>query len=265
MSDLINMVTTYPQRYHCVQFLEDAVRGLGVEVEFARDERTEGCYGLIIQGKPMVWLIDNRNSHEAVHEDVAADRLLRRGVPVFHAQRPDKERVGGRWLPIAVTPGFGLPQHPVAKQRTAAFVGYPRDANRAAVLDYVRKQIDLNIAMYAFGDDANRAYHEARVGLNVPVCYGEPHAYDVNMRVFEVCATGTPLVTNHLPELYTLGLVPGEHLLAYRDKADIVPCIEWLLRRPAEAATLARNAYNQVMARHTYRNRALEVLEVMRG
>src|SRR5260221_13131475 len=96
-------MSSYPNRHHPCYFLEDALTALGAEAKVIRDVRTDGCWGLVIDDKTMVWLIDNRHAHEALTEDSAAADLLARGVLVCHAQKPDAERVGGKWLPLAGT------------------------------------------------------------------------------------------------------------------------------------------------------------------
>jgi len=79
----------YPDLHHPCYFLEDALTKLGADARVVRDETTLGCWGLLVNGKLMVWLIDNRHPHEALTEDPAAKHLLERGVLVCHAQKPD--------------------------------------------------------------------------------------------------------------------------------------------------------------------------------
>jgi hypothetical protein len=238
-----------------VFFLEDALHDLGASVLFARDERTLGCWGLIVNGKTMVYLIDNRHPHEAAKEDPAAKELLARGALVCHAQKRDAERVGGKWLPLAVSPGYSF--KPATAQWDVAFVGMIRDAQRAVILTDVASRYSLCVGENVFGENAVQMYREARAGLNIPTGYGTPQCYDINMRVLEILATGTPLVTNWLPELAALGLVDGETCVTYRKPQDILTAIELAKLRPEIGFKGKRLAEEK----HTYRHRAEQVLQ----
>jgi hypothetical protein len=252
----------YPDRHHPCYFLEDALTKLGADARVIRDgDATLGCWGLLVNGKLMVWLIDNRHPHEAATEDPAAKRLLERGVLVCHAQKPDAERVGGKWLPLAVTPGYRPPDQPVEKLYDVAFVGYVRDAGRQSVLAHVARHFKLNVHQGVFGDDAVGAYWSAKVGLNVPTGYGQADAYDsANMRCFEILATGTPLVTPWEDYLSELGISGNAFFYNTADiliasiRAALRDGDEYLQGTGAAGAVLTRE-------RHTYEHRAKQVLE----
>lgn len=250
----------YPDRHHPCYFLEDALTKLGATASVIRDETTLGCWGLLINGKRMVWLIDNRHPHEAATEDPAAAELLKRGVLVTCAQKPDAERVDGKWLPLAVTPGYRLPDKPVEKLYDVAFVGYVRDAGRQSVLAHVARHFKLNVHQGVFGDDAVSAYWSAKVGLNVPTGYGQADAYDsANMRCFEILATGTPLVTPYEPYLDELGITPYSHCMAYHSADEVIDFIHYLIQKDDE--TWGEAGVRVIAKRHTYEHRAKQVLE----
>lgn len=252
----------YPDRHHPVFFLVDALNALGAKAEFVKDDRTLGCWGATVNGKTMVRLIDNRHPHEALTEDPAAAELLRRGVLVCHAQRPDMERVGGKWLPLAVTPGYRLPDKPAEKLCDVALVGYIRDAGRQSMLLHVARHFKLSAYQGVFGDDAVDAYWSAKVGLNVPTGYGQADAYDSwNMRAPEILATGTPLVTSHEDYLADLGLVSWENCLTYRDADSLIVAIRGTLDDPAQLAAIGQAGAKLAQERHTYAHRAAQVLE----
>ena len=257
-------MTYYPDNHHPIFFLQAAMHALGATAEYNNcDARTEGCYGLIVNGKPMAWLIDNRHPHEAEREDPAAKRLLESGALVCHAQKPDADRVGGHWLPLAVTPGYRQPEQPVSKLYDVGFVGYVRDTERMQVLAHVARHYKLNIAQGVFGDSAVSVYWQSKVGLNVPTGYGRPDAYDsANMRCFEILATGTALVTPHEAYLESLGLVHNVNCLTYTDVDELIKLIEagmkdWYFKSSSIGVAGAKLAQE----RHTYQHRAQQVLE----
>lgn len=251
-------MSTYPDRHHPCYFLEDALTALGADARVIRDDTTLGCWGLLVNGKRMVWLIDNRHPHEAATEDPAAAELLQRGVLVCCAQQPDAERVGGKWLPLAVTPGYRLPEKPQEKLYDVGFVGYVRDAGRQSVLAHVARHFKLCVQQGAFGDSAVSVYWQSKVGLNVPTGYGQPDSYDsANMRCFEILATGTPLVTPYEDYIPDLGIIHEETALLYYDIDDLIETIcdaDNMQKIGERGAKLAQE-------RHTYAHRAKTVLE----
>lgn len=257
--------THYPPGYHCSVFLCKALQELGADVKFD-DERLMKCEGLVVNGKPVAWLLDNRIPHNRAWQDPAAIQMLKRGdVLVCHCQKSDAQRVGGYWLPLAVTPGYDRPGGQVEKVYDAAFVGYLNDTERTAAMAQLSKTVDLHIAQGVFGAAAVQVYHQARVGLNMPSLYGTDVAYDLNMRLFEILATGTPLVTNANYDLNDLGIRSGVNCLTYQGIADAERQIKILLKDKALGEALAANAYELVMRKHTYQARAEQLLRWIDG
>lgn len=250
----------YPEFHHPVYFLIQSLHDLGAKAEFVRDEHTLGCWGAMVNGRIIVWLIDNRWSHERIKEDPAAAELIKRGVLVMCAQKPDAERVGAKWLPLAVTPGYGPPDKPHEKTHDVAFVGYVRDAARMQVLSHVARHFRLNVAQGVFGPSAIEAYWSAKVGLNIPTNYGATDAYDsANMRCFEILATGTPLVTSGEPYLGDLGL--GGKCFMYSNINELIEAIRIAIQLPDELAKAGVIGTELAQSRHTYAHRAKQVME----
>ena len=78
------------------------------------------------------------------------------------------------------------------------------------------------------------------------------------MRVFEVMATATPLITTRHPDMAYYGFVEGEHYLGY-DPEDIDGMIEqigWVKAHAAQALEMAARAREFVLDHHTYAHRA---------
>jgi glycosyltransferase involved in cell wall biosynthesis len=256
-------VSTYPERHHPCFFLEDALNKLGASAKVVRDDSTFNCWGLVVNGKRMVWLIDNRHPHEALTEDPAAKRLLDDGVLVCHAQKPDMERVGGKWLPLAATPGYRPPAKPVEKLYDVGFVGYVRDSARANILKHVARHFKVGVQQGVFGDSAVSAYWQSKVGLNIPTNYGAADAYDTaNMRLFEIMATGTPVVTareTYLSELGVVDRVP--EIMTFTNIDYLIEGIELRLKNSDVLAEAGLKNAKLVQERHTYEHRAKQVLE----
>ena len=252
----------YPDRHHPIFFLQDALTELGADAVYTnRDERTEGCYGLLVNGKPVVWLIDNRWMHERAKEDPAAHRLLIRGALVCCAQKPDATRIGAKWLPLAITPGYA-PDPNIRKQWEVGFVGYVRDESRGAILKYLARYFSTKVCEGVFGDEAVRIYQGSLLGVNIPTNYGNSLAYDsANMRCFEILATGTPLITPFENYLVELGLLHGVNCYTYDNWQLIGDLVRGAVRTKAIANQVGINGMNLVFKRHTYTERAKQVLE----
>lgn len=261
----VGAMVDYPPRHHPVFFLQDALADLAVPTTFARDERTEGCWGLVFpNGRIMVWLIDNRWPHEREKEDPAAARLLERGALVAHAQKPDYARVGGRWLPLAATPGYEYLPRP--KTHDVAFVGVVRDAQRSTILTDVGAYARLYVGENVFGGDAVNAYRSAVLGLNVVTNYGHPDAYDsANMRLYEVMATGTPVLTPYQPYLHDLGLQSGYNCFTYHNANELVPLVKGIVSDPRLAEIVGMRGARLIQERHTYAHRARQVIKWLFG
>ena len=248
----------YPDKHHPVYFLVDSLNAIGVNTEFAKDERTLGCWGMVFpdyDNRILVYLIDNRHVHEAAKEDPAAKELLAQGAIAAHAQRPDYERIGGHWLPLAASPFFSPVN--VAKTATAAFVGYVRDEGRARLLSDIGSRFRLNIAQGVFGKQAVETYCSALCGVNIVTRSGDPTSYDSwNMRAPEIMACGIPLITEYQPYLNDLGLIAGHNVLLYRDSDSLLECLEFVEKNPEVAAEIGRAGRELILERHTYKHRA---------
>lgn len=207
----------------------------------------------------MVYLIDNRWSHERAHEDPAAERLLSRGALVCCAQQPDAERVGAKWLPLAVTPGYAFAEK--AKLHDVGFVGYIRDATRASVLTDVASRFTLGLGEGVFEQQAADIYHQARIGLNIVTNAYSPDAIDsANMRCFEILATGTPLLTPFQPYLQELGIIHGETALTYDTPEHVCEVLAEWLPVSNKLKETGQRAAKLAAERHTYAERAKQVL-----
>ena len=259
--------TPYPEGYSHIDFLHDALIAIGEDVQRIADERTMNYQGLLVRGYALVWFLDNRLPHIAQHEDLLAMQLLaRKTAIVFHAQKRDAERVGGYWLPLAITPyhdrvGSGEVEYDLA------FVGYIRDKLRADVFEQLKSMgISVRIEQGVFPPLSNDIYASARAGLNVPTLYGHHVSYDVNMRVFEIPACNAILLTNYLPELLELGFEPGFNCLTYRSVDGIERAVQWMRdKKNAHRLERIRNAGRAlVLTRHTYTDRAYQVLNYIK-
>ena len=254
------MNQTYPDRHHPIYFLQDALEAEGVASSFHRDDQSRGLWGLEVNGRMLVWLIDIRWQHERDSHEDSVRQLMADGALVMAAQKPDADYFGCVWFPLAATPGYAPPQKPVTVLTDIAFVGYVRDKPREQGLLDLNARHSLSIAQGQFGDAAVSAYHQARLGVNIPTRYGDPQAYDsANMRCFEILATGTPLVTAHEDYLADLGIVHGNNAFLYHNRAHLASVVAQALQRD-DLEEIGQAGIALVQRRHMYTHRAAQVI-----
>lgn len=233
----------------------------GIEATFHRDDQSRGLWGLDINGRMVVWLIDIRWQHEKDAHEAGIQHLQADGALICCAQKPDADDYGAKWLPLAATPGYTPPVGEVQKLFDCAFVGYVRDKPREQALLDLNQHVSLSIAQGQFGDAAVTTYHQARLGVNVPTRYGHPQAYDsANMRLFEILATGTPVVTPYEDYLSELGVEHGKTGFVYRNPQDLLDIVDKALS-DFNLTNIGNNAVKLVRERHTYAHRAKQVME----
>lgn len=193
-----------------------------------------------------------------------ADHLSRAGqfdhVAVSHGQYLQAfEQHGIRnvfHLPCSADPEVF---HPVAvqRERDVVFVGHtgvhPR---RVELLKGLAERFDLHQDRQFF-EACAEAFSRGHLVFNCSL------NGDLNMRVFEAMAAGSLLVTDRLaPET---GLerffADGEDLVLYDTPEQLYAAVTHYLAHPEEAEAIRRRARQAILAGHTYRHRALAVLE----
>mgnify|MGYP003664268846 CR=1 FL=1 len=106
-------------------------------------------------------------------------------------------------------------------------------------------------------EEAAEVYRKSRIVFNTSA------KDDVNMRLFEVLATGSFLLTEHVPSIADFGLVDGKHFISYIDLDDAIEKITYFLGTPDRREEVAKDGMEAVLAGHTYQHRAKEVLNII--
>ncbi|MCK5491619.1 MAG: glycosyltransferase family 1 protein, partial [Candidatus Omnitrophica bacterium] len=93
-------------------------------------------------------------------------------------------------------------------------------------------------------------YSASKIGFNSSIIN------DINMRLFEVMASGCFLLTNRiknngLEELF----VNKEHLITYRNDKEMIELIDYYLNNEKEREAIAIRGYETVVNEHTYYHR----------
>ena len=162
----------------------------------------------------------------------------------------------GAWVPFACDPALHGPR-PSAKTLDLAFVGTDGAVPRKFYLQALRERYPNSAIGPAPHTEMSRLYSSAKIGFNYSI------ANEVNMRVFEVLASRTCLVTNLLPpqELSLLGLNDGEHLVMFRHADELIPTIDRLLQDAGARERIAQAGHDAVVSRHTYAHRLQQIIQ----
>lgn len=205
----------------------------------------------------------------AIDTHVDFERTVRRFGDadfLFAAQKNGASRLQERlgrdvhWLPLACDSEIHRPLKCSADTFSVAFVGHLIGERRCWLLEQIQSRFDNACVTQALFDDMARAYGNAKIGFNCSI------ADDLNMRLFEVPSFGIPLVTNQidgngLTELFT----PGEHLLTYRDEAELMAVLERLLADESLRQRIAAAGQRLVLNHHTYDHRMRTLLSVVQA
>lgn len=210
----------------------------------------------VAKAKAMDWVY--------VAQKAAVARFIGDGVtaPVSwlpHAVEPDSYNPGGIFAKTPAQRAMAAAMH-AQPQYDVSFVGFLTFPHRMAFLDEVFRGV---VAMGAqpwyairFFEEAAQVYTRSKIVLNHAV------KQDLNMRVFEVLATRSFLLTPEVPGLTEL-FTPGVHLATYRD-GDVADCLaqiaDWL-PRDAERERIAEAGYREVLAHHTVAHRVARILQ----
>jgi len=261
-------MSDYPQGYEPYLFLLNACKETRAEVVHAPIETEEGTLpGFVCNGRQVVYLLDNRMPANQWQNPAAKKVQEEDGVLVCCAQYVDAIQQEFQWIPLGVTPAYISPQGK-RKPKPAydfAFVGYLNDLPRQSVIERMQGMFLHNVQSQIFGDDAIAVYRSAKVGLNITAFFGSPYAYDANMRMFEIPATGVPLLTPYVPGMIELGFRHGINCMKFEDAIELKAHIETLCANSQLRAEIGKAGHKLVMEKHLYKHRAQQLIEVIDG
>ena len=189
---------------------------------------------------------------------------------VFYAHKQFGDWFGSNahWLPVACDPDVHTPTHvPEEPLYDVAFVGniYGDDAiyaERRRLLKLLASKYTCAFVSNAYFEDMANVYANARVAFNKSA-----HG-DLNMRVFEAMCSGTPLVTDDVPESGMFWR-PHDHeellseafdLYVYRSDEEVFNLVSMLIACDFERESVGECGRETVLAHHTYVHRAQQML-----
>ena len=157
------------------------------------------------------------------------------------------------WLPHAVEPLAYPKIDLLTKKYDVCFVGHVNSENRVDALDRLFKEFPNFYYGQRLFEDAARKYAESKIAFNISM------TDDINMRTFEIMATGSFCMTNWIPTIEEL-FEDGKHLVLYRSLDEMVDKAKYYLDHDEEREKIALAGYEETMKNHTIQKRVDVIL-----
>ncbi len=152
------------------------------------------------------------------------------------------------FLPHAVEPLAYPKQENITKRYDVCFIGHVSSKNREQALDRLFREFpNFDYGQALFEDVAKRFG-------NSKICFNIAMTDDINMRNFEVMATGSFLLTNWILTIEDL-FEDGKHLVLYHSEDEMIDKAKYYLAHDEEREKIAMAGYEEVMKNHTIQNR----------
>lgn len=159
-----------------------------------------------------------------------------------------------RWLPLAADAEYHRIQ-PRRSKYGVSFVGSV-PGGRRKFFDSIDPDIPLNIVTGVYEEQMAEILAESKIGLNVSI------REDLNMRFFEVLASGALLVTQNIRAGMNGLFEEGTHFVTHR-VSDVSKVLRYYLESDSLAAGIANRGRELCLSRHTYKHRCQELIEVL--
>ncbi|MBY0425106.1 MAG: glycosyltransferase [Cytophagales bacterium] len=104
-------------------------------------------------------------------------------------------------------------------------------------------------------------YEKSKIVVNIS---RDDYLIDANLRCFEVMLSGALLITPFPSELNQLGFVDGEHYVSFKNLEDLNKKVSFYLKNDSVREMIANSGRVLVATEHTYDNRAVKILNVIR-
>ncbi len=158
------------------------------------------------------------------------------------------------FMPHAVEPK-AYPNIQAIKKYDICFLGHISTPERIDLLDVTFKEFKNFWYGQRRFEEAAEQYGKTKICLNHSI------KDDINMRTFEVMATGSFLLTSDIPTLHDL-FEDGKHCVMYKDHADMIEKAHYYIDHDDEREAIAKAGQAETLKNHTFKNRVEQVLEV---
>ncbi|MCL2718033.1 MAG: glycosyltransferase [Lachnospiraceae bacterium] len=101
-------------------------------------------------------------------------------------------------------------------------------------------------------------FRNSKINLNISL--KSIHS-GIPLRAFDIMGCGGFLLSNYQAD-FLEHFIPGEDFVYYESLDDLQDKVEYYLANESERCQIAKNGYDKVSSRHTYRHRIREMLEI---
>ncbi len=157
------------------------------------------------------------------------------------------------WLPLAADAEYHRIE-PNPGKYAVSFVGNI-SAGRRKFFDSIDRDIPLNIASGVYEEEMAHILAESKIGLNVSL------REDLNMRFFEVLASGALLVTQKIEAGVSELFQDGVHFVIH-NLTNVSSVLKYYLENESQRAEIAARGRELCLSRHTYKHRCEELIRV---
>lgn len=205
------------------------------------------------------WSIDshcNLNAHRATVQKNKIDIVL----CSIESDQEYFSSLGAKtyYFPNAVDTDLIRPIFKANKLHNLGFCGtlFPE---RESLIKEIEQNLNINIQkdIWHIGDDMVSAINSYNIHINKTI------GKDINYRVFETLACKTTLLTNYTENIDKL-FVDMEDIVIYHNMQDLIYKANLLINDPKLAKKIAESGYDKVIKNHSYQNRALEFIKLVK-
>ena len=157
-----------------------------------------------------------------------------------------------------------LPEAHDSRPFDVGFFGTKGGIDRADVLGPMGERNEWKVDVREIGKNGGRWPKTAEAMAQCKVLFNRGQKHDgPNQRVIESMLMERPLVNDRddrdgMSQLFK----EGEHYLGYSCDSELANNIQWCLREPTLALSMARRAYVRAVEKHQVKNRVEQILEV---
>ena len=157
------------------------------------------------------------------------------------------------WLPLAADAEYHRIE-PQPGKYAVSFVGNVSKGRRR-FFDTIDRDIPLNIVSGVYEQGMAQVLAESKIGLNVSL------REDLNMRFFEVLASGALLVSQKIEAGVSDLFQDGVHFVSH-NLMDVSKVLRYYLENESRRAAIAGRGRELCLSHHTYRHRCEELIRV---
>lgn len=157
------------------------------------------------------------------------------------------------WFPNCYDDDFIIPKTNIKKIHHVGFCG--NFVNRKPYFDFIQLKMPLKLDIDVRGEYMVNAINSYKIHFNKNI------SNDINYRSFETMGCGTVLLTDYNQAYEELGFKNNENCFFYKSIVEAIDILNDLKFQEETIQQIAREGYNMVKKKHTFKKRAESLLK----